>query len=29
MSMQTNEIESVSVPDEPPADTDAAQVVDM
>jgi hypothetical protein len=29
LSMQTNEIESVSVPDEPPAGTDAALVVDI
>ena len=29
MSMQTNEVESIRVPDEPPANTDPAQVVDM
>jgi len=29
MSMQTNEVESVTVPDEPSADADPAQVVDM
>ena len=29
MSMQANEMDSVTVPDEPSADTDPAQVVDM
>jgi len=29
MSMQTNEVESITVPDEPSADEDPAKIVDM